>query len=115
MFASSAYIHVTAPSSAVYRVHYSLHYSGLYYSLRVNDFLIKTAKIDFYSYDKYGIIAIYNKASWMSVAAIGALNYGSLPRIKLIIKKKKNKSPKLKIYTLVNNIRNNIKNTYNNI
>lgn len=65
MFASSAYIHVTAPSSAVYvyRVHYSLHYSGLHYSLRVNDFLIKTAKIDFYSYDKYGIIAIYNKAS----------------------------------------------------
>lgn len=63
MFASSAYIHVTAPSSAVYRVHYSLHYSGLYYNLRVNDFLIKTAKIDFYSYDKYGIIAIYNKAS----------------------------------------------------
>lgn len=51
----------------------------------------------------------------MSVAAIGALNYGNFPRIKLIIKKKKNKSPKLKIYTLVNNIRNNIKNTYNNI
>lgn len=37
MFASSAYIHITTPSSVVYRIHYSLHYSELHYSLGAND------------------------------------------------------------------------------